>query len=96
MFAYLLALPFGFGEMPRFRCNTGDRFVGRLIMIVPPVIKMIKRTNFHCFVFLPKKFEKLLFAPFSFSGDGDDPQPVAEFLRDGVNRTVASKWRNLE
>lgn len=33
----------------------------------------------------------MVFAPFSFSGDGDDPPPVAEFLRDGVNRTVASK-----
>lgn len=32
---------------------------------------------------------------FSFSGDGDDPPPVAEFLRDGVKRIVASKCRNL-
>lgn len=29
--------------------------------------------------------------PFSFSGDGDEPPPVAEFLRDGVKRTVVSK-----
>lgn len=33
-------------------------------------------------------------SPFSFSGDGEEP-PVAEFRRDGVNRTVVSKWRNL-
>lgn len=33
--------------------------------------------------------------PFSLSGDGDEPPPVAEFRRDGVKRTVASKWRNL-
>lgn len=32
---------------------------------------------------------------FSFSGDGDEPPPVAEFRRDGVNRIVASKCRNL-
>lgn len=33
--------------------------------------------------------------PFSFSGDGDEPPPVAEFLRDGVRRIVASKCLNL-
>lgn len=33
--------------------------------------------------------------PFSFSGDGDEPPPVAEFLRDGVRRMVASKCLNL-
>lgn len=30
-------------------------------------------------------------SPFSFSGDGDEMPPVAEFLRDGVKRTVVSK-----
>lgn len=32
---------------------------------------------------------------FSFSGDGDEPPPVAEFLRDGVRRMVASKCLKL-
>lgn len=31
--------------------------------------------------------------PFSFSGDGDDPE--AEFRLDADNLTVVSKWRNL-
>lgn len=32
---------------------------------------------------------------FSFSGDGDEPPPVAEFRRDGVRRMVVSKCLNL-
>lgn len=65
---YLLAFPFGLGEVPRLRCSTGERFGEREIII------------------------ELLF---SFSGDGDEPPPVAEFLRDGVKRMVASKCLNL-
>lgn len=34
--------------------------------------------------------------PFSPSGDGDDPPPVAELRREAVNRTMVSRWRNLE
>lgn len=67
-FIYLLVFPFGFGEVPRLRCSTGERFGDREIII------------------------ELLF---SFSGDGDEPPPVAEFLRDGVRRMVASKCLNL-
>lgn len=66
---YLLAFPLGFGDVPRLRCKTGERFGERLIIIE---------------------------LPFSFSGDGDEPPPVAEFRRDGVRRIVASKCRNLE
>lgn len=33
--------------------------------------------------------------PFSVSGEGSALVPVAEFLRDGVKRTVVSRWRNL-
>lgn len=71
LFFHLLAfpLPFGFGDEPRLRWRTGERFGERLIIIE---------------------------LPFSFSGDGDDPPPVAEFLRDGVNRIVASKCLNLK
>lgn len=63
-----MVFPFGFGEVPRLRCSTGERFGDREIII------------------------ELLF---SFSGDGDDPPPVAEFLRDGVKRMVASRCLNL-
>lgn len=41
-----------------------------------------------------ERFGDRLFAiepTFSFSGDGDEPPPVAEFRRDGVKRTVVSK-----
>lgn len=65
---YLFEFPFGFGDVPRLRCKTGDRFGERLIIIE---------------------------LQFSFSGDGDEPPPVAEFRRDGVKRIVASKCLNL-
>lgn len=67
-YLFTFPFPFGFGDVPRLRWSTGDRFGERLIIIEQP---------------------------FSFSGDGDDPPPVAEFLRDGVKRIVASKCLNL-
>lgn len=60
--------PFGFGDVPRLRCSTGERFGERQTVIE---------------------------LQFSFSGDGEDPPPVAEFRLDGVKRIVASRWRNL-
>lgn len=33
--------------------------------------------------------------PTSFSGDGEDPPPVAEFRREADSRTVVSRCRNL-
>lgn len=79
-----MAFPFGFGDVPRLRCKTGDRFGERLIIIDPPTIKILH-------YFLHRFFCHIHILPFSFSGEGDDPPPVAEFLRDGVKRTVASK-----
>lgn len=57
-------MPFGgFGDVPRLRTGSGERFGDRNVAI----------------------------EPFSFSGDGDEPPPVAELRRDGVRRTVVSK-----
>lgn len=38
---------------------------------------------------------KQIFVLVSLSGEGDEPGPLAEFLRDD-GRTLVSKWRNLE
>lgn len=109
-YVHLLWFPFGFGDVPRLRCKTGDRFGERFTywrkMCEESVsFWLVKKwwwvecakpyINHHS----QHLYLTIIEPPFSFSGDGDEPPPVtdvAELRRDGVKRTVVSKCRNLK
>lgn len=70
---------------------SNDRISSQTYLLVPLFVTGFGETP----RFLPNTGDRFGEYPFSFSGDGVDPPPVAEFRRDADKRTVVSRWRNL-